>query len=339
MQRIAILLFLLAVAGGVWYLIDQESPEPASTLPGDGVDPAGANGQDPAGMRGANRPVSDDALPELLKLTKPARALLIGKHQGTWPAQVLEVFLQIRELEFRSWYTHDIESHLGAEGEHRGMTALGAGPTGDYLQQHDVQVLYLDMFDPNALPQEFWNVVAERVNAGRMGLCARPTYLIGEDGVGVTAHPMLSHPTLKTLLPVARGALVQGSPPLGVYTDARPLRVTALGLKHPATRMVANTKAAAKSWERAGAGTGAFVTKFCYPVEELVAGAQVLVEVEAATSVPAIVVGPASSKARVLWMGTTDFGQPAYYNSASDALMKLLINHWTLWLLGQHGIE
>ena len=160
---------------------------------------------------------------------------------------------------------------------------------------------------------------------------------MGDGGVAVTQHPALTHPVLGKLLPVKRAALIEGSPLPGVYPQQRPLGVTAQGKRHPATRFVRNEVASGNIWLKAtDGGEGSFGTKFCYPVLEPAPGAQVLVEAEAATSVPAIIATPhLQNRPRVLWMGNTDFGQRTYYNQARDATQKLLVNHWILWLVGQ----
>ena len=336
MQRILILLFILAVGAGVFYLIQDRDSTGTSDLPDDPAKKGSAGNADGTGLAGAGDNVGPDALPELKKVDGNARVLLLAKHQGTWPMLMITSLQQMRELEYRTWFVEDINEGGGKAGDGRGMAELKAMPDAQYLLDHDVQAIFLDTVDPNAFPEGFWKVVAERVKDGKTGLYVRPSFLVGDGGEGVSEHPMLTHPVLKELLPIDKAALMQGTPLPGVYPEARALTVTADGKKHPATMLVNNEVASGKAWARTATGKGAYATKFCYPVTELKPGAKVLVEVSAATPVPAIVAtDPEGTKARVLWMGNTDFGQEAYHVRSKDMIIKLLVNHWAYWLAGQ----
>lgn len=342
MQRILILLVLLAAGAGIWFLASDRNPAGSGETPIDeSPEPANGNGETPepgeAGLKGGvENPVGPDAKPEALQLERPSRVLFIGKHQGSWPMLMISVFQHVRALEYRTWFTQDIRTRKGVPGDGRGMTALTALPTGAYLDDNDVEALFLDVVDPNALPKSFWDVVTERVQSGRMGLYLRPSQLISEGGVAVSQHPALSHPALRALLPVARAASIEGSPLPGVFPQGAPLSVTEAGRRHPATRLVANEKASGNTWAAASTGEGAFDTKFCYPVIELAAGAQTLVQAEAATPIPAVVAtADVQGRPRVLWMGNNDFGQRTYFVRAKDEIQKTLANHWVVWLVGQ----
>lgn len=334
MQRIFLFLFIVAVGVGVYFLITSDDT-PQGTTPVD--EPGNGSGETTGGGLAGATGVGPDAVPELRRLDRPSRALVIAKHAASWPALVISVLQQMRAVDYRSWYLENAKTKEAGPGDGRGMAALEAQPTGQYLRDHDIEALFLDSLDPNALPDAFWDVVTERVENGRMGLYFRPSFYVGAGGAGVTQHPALSHPKLAALLPIARGALIQGTPLPGVYVEAQPLRVTAQGKRHPATRLVNNELASGKAWASTAAGDGAFATKFNYPVIDLAPGAQSLVELEAATAVPAIVATAAvAGKPRVIWMGNTDFGQRAYHVRSKDGLMKLLVNHWVLWLVGQN---
>ncbi len=331
MQRIGLLLVLLAVGVGVWYLVSSsEAPTPESGIPDTPDVPAPAKGD--TELKGASG-VGDSAMPELLALPSASRIVLIGKHQGSWPELMVHAFQQIKELEYRTWYTHDIRTRKPGAGVGRGMEELKSQPTAEYLEAHGVAALFLDSVDPNAFPETFWNVVTARVQSGRMGLYFRPGFPATESGDGVTQHPALTHPALKALLPIERAALLQGSATPGVESSGRPLRVTTAGMRHPATRLVDNPKASERAWGLTATGEGSFAAVFCYPVLDLKPGAQSLVEWQAATSVPALVAG-ADGDARVLWMGNADFGQRTHFARSKDTTQKLLVNHWVLWLVG-----
>ncbi len=332
MQRIAIILFLLAAGVGIWFLITQDD-QPSGEPELEGGTPPGRTDGDPE--MAVNKGVPDNALPALKTIPTTARVLLIGQHHNTWPATMILAFDQIADLEYRTWFLEHMKTRTAFAGDGRGMAELKAKPDADYLRANDVQALFLDTFDPNVFPEAFWNTVTERVDSGAMGLYFRPSFLVGTGGEGVTQHPALTHPQLSALLPVAKAQLLQGTPPPGSFTNEQPLRVTTEGIQHPATRLVDNDTASAAAWGRTAEGDGRFGTKFVYPVTELKPGAQTLVELEAATRVPALIATAPESKRRVIWMGNHDFGQRTHHVRSKDNIQKLLPNHWVLWLIGR----
>lgn len=339
MQRILIFLVLIAAGVGIWFLATNDDPVDPGDVPSQTPTPEDGPrnpSDDETRLERATSPVGPDAEAELLALERPARVLFIGKHQGSWPMLVIGALQQFRDLDYRTWFTSDIKTQQPVAGDGRGMAALTDTPTGAYLDDQDVDALFLDVVDPNAFPKSFWDVVKNRVSSGRMGLYMRPAYLVGEGGVALSQHPALSHPTLSGLLPIASGASIEGSPLPGVFPKGVSLAITASGKKHPATRLVENDIASGNLWQAATSGEGALSTKFCYPVIDLAPGAQVLVEAEAATTLPAIVATPdGEGRPRVLWMGNADFGQRAYFVRGKDEFQKLLVNHWIVWLVGQ----
>ncbi|MDJ0522136.1 MAG: hypothetical protein QNJ90_08695 [Planctomycetota bacterium] len=334
MQRVVMLVLILAVAAGVYFLIaSDDSGGPGADLRGD--DPSakgeGGPGLDPAKAKGTEAP----AEPKVLQLKSPARLLLIGGQKDSWNHTVLMVCGSIKELSYRSWFLNDATAGTsGVEGPARGMTKLEAKPTAGYLDSEDVRVLVLDNLDPNAFPQDFWDAAARRVTSGRMGLFVRPGFPTGNDGVAQTQSPLLSHPTLQPLLPVKTGTALSGSPLPGVFTEAQSLRPTDLGHRHPATRFFEDPDVSVKAWAPALEGEGALATKFCYPVEDLADGVQILVTCEAASSLPAILATDPTAKTRVLWMGNVDFGFRTHYVRAKDRIQKLFTNHAIVWLAG-----
>lgn len=296
-----------------------DDPPPAKKNEKTGLEPAKAKGPLPA------------PIPEELALKTPARLLLLGRTGETWNRTMLMVCGTMGDLSYASWYTNG----AGAAGPKRGMTALSAKPTAEYLDSEDVTVLVLDTIDPNGMPSDFWTAVAQRVNSGRMGLFVRPSFPTGNDGKATTEHPLLSHPVVRSLLPIKKAALLSGTPIPGVFKQPQKLAPTAAGHRHPATRLIAVPEVSVKAWAPVLMGEGAFATKFCYPVEDLVDGAQTLMTCDAAVSLPAIVATAPDAQARVLWMGNTDFGHRTHFVTAKDKVQKLLVNHALVWLAGQ----
>ena len=146
---------------------------------------------------------------------------------------------------------------------------------------------------------------------------------------------MLSHPVLKELLPVTKAAQLTGTPLPGVFAKAQPLAVTSLGTQHPATRLITVPEVSARVWSDATQGDGALATKFCYPVQDVKSDWQVLVNCEAAATLPAIIATLPGARQRVYWMGNVDFSRRAHYVREKDKIQKLLVNHALVWLTGQ----
>ncbi len=333
MQRAAMLVLALAIAAAVWFFFlkedapgvdpveppEADAPVEPKKGPDAGLEPVKAKGPLPA------------PIPEPQQLKAPARLLLIGRAAETWNQTMLMVCGPIKELAYSSWYMHG----AGSAGTARGMTALTAKPTADYLESEDVTVLVLDTVDPNGLPGEFWTTVAARVNSGRMGLFVRPSFPVGNDGVASSEHPLLSHPVVKSLLPVKTATLLSGTPLPGVFTQPQKLTPTEAGHAHPATRLIAVPEVSVRAWAPALMGDGALATKFCYPAEDLVEGAQTLMTCDAAVSLPALIATAPDAQARVFWMGNTDFGHRTHFVREKDDIQKILVNHAIIWLAGQ----
>jgi len=336
-QRAIILLVALVVAGGAYYVMQQHEADTPEQLNGDHEKSPSKKSDGDAGL---NPLKGKDALPApdpvVKDLKSPAQALMIGTHQDPWNQLVLMAFGSLKELSYRSWFVHDPSGEgSGVAGPARGMTELKDKPTASYLDAEDVTLLVLDNLDPNALPMDFWSTVRERVESGRMGLFVRPGYPATPEGQGLSVHPLLSHPIVKDLLPVKTAMLLSGTPIPGVYAEPQTLRATKAGNEHPATRLISVPEVSVKVWSGATTGDGGFATKFCYPVEETKDGTEVLVQCEAAATLPAVIATPATSRSRVLWMGSVDFGWRTYYVREKDALQKILLNHMIVWLLGQ----
>jgi len=334
-QRIAILILILAVAGGVWFVIHDSETAPTD-LPSDPAAKAAAEAdtQTPGLNRGTRDPLPTPD-PVVQRLKSPARLLFLGQLRGTWNATMLMVCGSMRGLSYRSWFLHDLKGGAGVAGAGRGMQALTDKPTADYLENEDVTVLMLDVLDPNAYGMDFWKAVRKRVQSGRMGLFVHPGYpvLVGEGAV--SEHPLLSHPILKELLPVTRAALLEGTPVPGTFAELQGMSPTSEGTRHPASRLVAVPEVSMLAWAKATAGDGALSTQFCYPVEEIRSNAQTLVTCDAASSIPMLVATMPGAKERVLWMGNVDFSSGTHKVRAKDVIQKILVNHWIVWLAGQ----
>ncbi len=338
MQRIAILILILAVAGGVFFVVSQDESGPGPDLNADdGTSPKKGGdtdgGMGPKAKAGGPRPSPE---PVHLTLRSPASALLIGKWEGTWNKLLLMECDRLRSLNYSSWFMHSVGGKGGEHaGEARGMSELKSKPTADYLKDEDVRVLILDLFDPNAFSAEFWAAVQSRVTSGRMGLLVRPGIPATFEGGALTEHPMLSHPVVKELLPVTRAAQLTGQPVPGVFGKPVAMEPTDEGRRHPASRLIADPDVSAEAWAAAGEGDGALRSQFCYPVQDIRPGAQALVNLKAATSLPMLIATAPSATERVLWMGNIDFSTRTHFVRSKDAIQKTLVNHWLVWLAGQ----
>lgn len=342
MQRLVLVIVTLVVIGGLYLLISQSADE------GGGTDPLAANGdegesgakkkKEPAGLKSSGVDPDEVLVPQVVDLPVPARVLMVGHTKAAWSTFLGDSLKRQKDLSYVTWWLGVMKDGAvtAAPGAARGLEALKTQPTGAYLDSEDIKAVIWDQADPNAFPISFWNVVAERVNNGSMGLYFRPSMPLAPPGSSTapTQHPALTHPVLKALLPVARASLIKGSPTPGLFTKPQPLAITEEGSKHVATRLVKNTDASLKTWAQAGEGKGALATLFCYPVLEAKSGAQVLLNVEAATKLPAVIVSGAPN-ARVLWMGNVNFGKDVYFARSKDAMLRFLTNAWIVWLVGQ----
>ena len=338
MQRVIILVLALAVGVGAYFFLNQAEPETPPVLEGDTDKPAPKKTDDKeAGLEPLKaKDVLPAPEPVPIALKAPSRALMIGTYQDSWSRLVPMVFDTMKDLSYRVWFVHDPSGKAdGVAGLGRGLTELNAKPTAAYLEDEDIRLLVLDNIDPNALPTTFWETARQRIESGRMGLFVRPGFPAAPDGSSMSVHPLLSHPILKEILPVKTAAQLVGTPLPGVFAEEQTLRATSAGTRHPATRLIAVPEVSVKAWANATMGDGAFGTKFCYPVEEVKDGAQILVACEAAANLPAVIATAPDALQRVLWMGNTDMGRRAYFVREKDTLMKTLLNHMFIWLLGQ----
>jgi hypothetical protein len=336
--RIAIAALVIALGVAAWYSFGSDDPptesEELSPGPSDTTPPAPTNN---AGATLKAPPPSEIPEMTLLELEDGARLLMIARIRETWTATIEQTLHRMSNLDYRIWYT---VSNAGGgaggpgAGEGRGLPELKQPPTADYLESNDIQALVFDEADPNEFPLAFWNAVAERVRSGQMGLYVRPGVPFDARGQTRAVHPMLEHPVLKDLLPVASAYEIKGNPLPGNFPEKQPLAPTDAGFKHPATRLVPVEQGSRNVWHAAGVGEGSIGSQFCYPAKDLQSGAVVLLNMQAGVDLPAVIVSGAPT--RVLWMGNIDFGdRKTHFNRDKDAVQRTLLNHWWVWLLGQ----
>ncbi len=336
MPRIAIIGILLAVGVAVWLLISGSPSTPDADLPTPGnTDTTPTDGTTTLKTSGGTD------LPEMreYQFLGEARALMIARMRTTWTATIESSFDNLEKLQYRTWYM--VSSDTGTvgpafAGAGRGLPELKRAPTGEYLHENDIQVLVFDEVDPNRLPVSFWNVVADRVNSGKMGLYFRPGLPFDDKNQALTSHQALTHPVMKQLIPIETAVEIKGSPTPGVFKEKQLLKPTEAGYEHPATALVSVERGSRSIWMEAGTGEGAIGTRFCYPVQEVKSDAVVLIQAEAGVSIPAVVVSTGAR--RVLWMGNTDFGdRKTHFHRERNAVQLTLLNHWWVWLSGQEG--
>lgn len=334
MSRIAIAGVIVAVGIAAWLLITENPSTQEDLTPDPGAAPP-VETPDPGTLS-----VRPGEIPDLVEyeLQSPARLLMIARLRSTWTATVELTLDGIKKLDYRTWYMVSTEPGGpagGFAGGGRGLPELTRAPTADFLRDNEIEALVFDEVDPNLFAVDFWEAVAERVRTGRMGLYFRPGVPFDEQNRIQTSHPALAHPVLKELLPVKSALDIKGSPVPGVFSDKQLLKPTEAGYKHPATELIPVEQGSLDIWERATTGQGALGSKFCYPVQEIKSDAVVLINLEAGVEIPAVIVST-GGKARVLWMGNTDFGdRQTHFVREKNVIQKTLLNHWCVWLVGQ----
>lgn len=308
-------------------------PQPTATDDGTPSDSA-----DPALIAGQDAPTEEPPL-EIRPLEVPVNVLVLCKRPTSWSVFLQGAIGDSREVKFATWYTDSSDakdpSAPPGPGRSRDLELSGL-PTATDLERLDIEVVVLDAVDPNVLPIDFWEAVAESVATGGMGLWVMPGWPIGASGEAQTAHPVLSHPVLAPLLPIAETPPLQGTPVPGTFGDGAAMTLTDAGAKHPATRLTPYPKWAYHFWNQRAEGKHAWKPKFCYPVKSLKPGAVSLVDVMP-TPVdrhPAIVVS-ADDVGRVLWQGNFDFGHGSYFSATSTKPIGVLVNRIVIWLSGR----
>jgi hypothetical protein len=337
-QRILIIVLVLAAVAGayLWFAHDDAVDTPELD-PGAGPATAGKDKEKEGGT--LKRATAKGPVPEVERkdIQGECRLLMLARGRSTWTATLENSFKRMRTMQYRTWYHVGVQgSEIGGPfaGEGRGLSELKQKPTAEFLRDHDIQVLVVDEIDPNAYPDLFWTVAAERIKSGAMGLYFRPGIPMTDDGQALSVHPALTHPTFSELLPIAKAREITGSPVPGVFTVRQQFAITPAGLTHPAMRLVEPEEASQAVWTAAGMGEGKLGTKFAYPVEELKPGALRLLDVETGVGLPAIVAS--GGPERVLWMGTNELGdRQTHFKLEKNRIQTTLLNHWWVWLMGQ----
>jgi hypothetical protein len=329
-RTLAIVLVLAAaIVGALFALGFFESKEQAPPVP----TPPPEAGTGPGGL--ASRIPETEPPLEAIALKEPVNGLMLMEFPQRFNLFLLQQWKANKKLRFRAW---GLPREGGPEGENRpDMSAveerLENAPSPALLDADDIQVLVLHDLDPNVLEKEFWEAAAERVRAGKMGLLVIP-------GVR-TGRAILEHEVLRTLLPIAKAddpvATAEGA-----TSKAFPFELTKEGAVHPATRLVKWPEWSIKIWVSRRSDEFPWGTKFCYPVEQVVEGSEVLLEAERMRGppIPAIVVGP-QENGRVLWVGTWELGdrskddsKTSYGHAPTVAAWGTLVCNWVSWLAG-----
>lgn len=339
MSRALLIALVLAAVGGAYYLLTGglEVTHPEAEQ-GAGQSPPVEAGATLGGPEASAPTVVQ--VPDFLQPTAPFAALMLTRRPTSWNVLMGNALRDTQGVAYAIWHVGDMggpESIGGHMGEARDLPTLSSPPDRAWLDTHDIKVLIVDELDPHAVSDAFWAGVSDRVRRGVMGLLFHPGWPYGAGNEALQAHPALSHPVLRALLPVERAAELSGQPVPGVFTEGRVFRVTADGRRHAASRLVSDPDQSAQAWRSAGEGQHGLRTEFVYPVEKTREGAKVLTEVQGdgAEYWPALVA--TESSGRVLWMGNRDFGQEGYKHPRMQGLMATLVNHWVVWLAGQSG--
>ncbi len=329
-----VVIVALLVAFGVF-----ESPEEA---PPNGGEEPNETGATENGTESGLRPTTPTEMPdaELLDLDSPSKVLFISRRPMTANKYMTNQWPSIPGLSFQSWYLYDERS---TESVVHDMDPLTSAPTASLLADEDFDLLVIDNFDPAKFPDTFWSRVKERVESGRMGLLALVQLPLRDDGTKtepLLEHQFLTHPIVKTLMPVKSAKQVRGDPTTGLiagsFRKRRPFKVSEAGQRHIATRLTEWPTWSPRIWEAWGEGKGALTTIFGYPVEEVADGARVLLSIDGGgePDVPVVIVGDESKGARVMWVGTPEWSWEAHFDATKSKRMATVVRNITVWAAG-----
>lgn len=341
---IALLVVLVVIAAalvfGLGLLDGDPDSEPGEPEPGEPVargDTTPGNGGAAGNQDPSLRPTGSDSEPEGMPALEAAPIreplgilLLVGVPQR------FNLFLA------QQWDSHprvSVKSWAAPlpEGTGEGVPSndvlpglLSAPPRGVTLDDEEIEVVVLHDLDPSALDRDFWLEVVQRVEEGRLGLLVVPGMQTG--------RPMLDHEVLSTLLPVAKATPIEGQPVPGTFRSLAGYEPTDEGVRHPASRLVSWPTWSRRIWKSRALLETPWGTKVCYPVEEVPAGASVLLEANPpdAEALPALIAG-VPDKGRVLWFGGWDLGvRQAYGRPSVVTDWQTLVRNWAAWLAGQY---
>ena len=308
----------------------------------DGASPDLGNGTP---LTGTNTPMKLPE-PERIPFPEPTRILMISQVPVTPLSAMQQELNSSKNVAWNVWYLQE-----GAKPPpnfaSNGMDALESAPTGSQLDDFDYDVVLLDNTNPADLPDDFMDVLARRIRAGKTGLLYQAHFPFpgepGPDGKPLTRSPALDHPVLGELLPVQEAELIQGRPGgqgqttvPGVFgAKPRNFSLQTAGVEHAATRLVRWPRWTRVHWEEMSKGKHAFSTPFVYPVTVVRPGSRVLFAVDKREGDPwpALIEG-APDKGRVLWLGMRDLGWDAHYDGVQRNRLYALRHNLLAWLAG-----
>jgi hypothetical protein len=348
---IGALVVALAVAGVALWQLDVFGGKASPPVDPAGDRPSPANGgAEPGGLRGgmrgpAREEPKDEPKPVEFPIASPLRVLFVLDRVMQWP-QYLGMVLKSHPQVAYTYYSvrpQPNEQPLVTSGQE----AVVDEPTGSWFAQQEFDVLVVGGCDPGEIGDDFWQAVADRVRAGKLGLLVWPDLPptpIGEPQ-GAKVHPMLTHAVFRTLLPLEEAAPLEGEPKPGggpasipgIFSVEARFHVTDAGVTHPATRIVPFPQWSRRMWAEGASPSGTWGSKFVYPVTKLRPGAVTLVNAvpDKGRPIPMLVQGPLEG-GRVLWFGAHDFGDATYRNMGpSMARWNAIVHNSVVWLAGR----
>lgn len=343
MKRLLLLVLLLAAAGGALVATGvlpwPGKPSSSDTPPGRGAeDPRPGSGTTLEGVPGlpAREVPTEEPPPQRLRLERPLRTLFLLQRVGSWALFLRNALCEDPLHRATSWSADPVaaEPAMTCGGE----APVVETPTAAWFAQQEVDVLVIVGLDPQRLEDAFWEAVAGRVKARTLGLLVlpgAPTAARGESAAP-PVHPLLTHPVLARLLPVAEAAPIEGPDLPGWFGREAAFSVTKAGVQHPASRIVAFPEWSQRVWQAGAARNPPWGSKFVYPVTTLKPGAVALVETLAPKGrpLPTYVLGN-DADGRVLWFGAGDFGELTYRDSGSAEKWAALWHNAMIFLAGR----
>ncbi len=303
----------------------------------DGPKGTGPELQAPSPPPPAGDSPADEPEPEMLRVERPLRVLLLMTRMTQRWARVMEMALRSdRQIEVSGYALEDTP----------GVPAFGQGPvppagerlSAAWFDAQGFDVLVLSDVDPNEFEPALWESVASRVRAGSLGLWAQPGLpQVSLRGVPAPeVHGLLTEPSLAALLPVERAAPIRGPSVPGVFGREAPFALSTEGEKHPASRIVFWPEWSRRIWQLGAAATPPWGTQFCYPVEALKPGSVVLVEARPPSGKPLpMYVQGAPASGRVLWFGAQQIADDTLRSGQQSGKWYALIHNAIVWLAGR----
>lgn len=326
MKRVLLVVgpFVVTLAAALLFfgVFDKHAPVPAVPTPGPApVDPS----LPPTETLVTPEPVGEPA-PDVPTIESPVRVLVLAESTRSFTSWCLQLWHVSPQIAWQVWYAGGAVD--GIQTSSPGRPPLSGAPT--EADVDGAQILFVAALDPARLPASFWGHVAERVQAGRLGLLVVPDHLTG--------RALADEPSLRSVLPVASvlplAPLEKGGTRIpGVFDTPRTFEVTADGTKHPASRIVPFEGWSAKIWGRLTRGKDGWATKFVSPVERLAPGAKTLVEVVGGDARWPAVVASSGERGRAVWAGgLLDIDWSVYRSEYGIERFRAIAVGWVAWL-------